>query len=125
MADTLKPDPVILTYYVSIGAENDEDCVKITVKTFGSGDTVEWLKRLKSFERLIRLKSWGQDGPILFFNARIVMRAMAIEIFNAAAVNVEGATLHNFYTVMMKVAREFLMQDDREYLIDKVRGERT
>ncbi|KAE8894607.1 hypothetical protein PF001_g27145 [Phytophthora fragariae] len=124
MADGLKPDPVSLTYYVPIGTGEDEDRVKITIKTFSSGDTVEWLTWLKSFERLIRLKRWGQDGPTLFLNARIILRDMALDIFNAAAADVEGATPHNFNLVMMRVAREFLVQDAREYLIDMIHNRR-
>ncbi|POM77354.1 Hypothetical protein PHPALM_5271 [Phytophthora palmivora] len=123
MADDLKPDPVTLTYYVPIGNEENEDRVKITITTFGSGDTVEWLTWLKSFERLIRLKGWGEDGPTLFLNARIVLRDMALDIFNAAR-GVQGATPENFNTVMKQVAREFLVQDAREYLIDMIRNRR-
>ncbi|POM79219.1 Putative Transposase [Phytophthora palmivora] len=85
-------------YYVPIGNDdNTKDRVKVSIKTFSSGDTVEWLTWLKSFEKLIRLKGWGQDGPTLFVNARTVLRDMALDIFNAAAAaEVEGATPQNF-----------------------------
>ncbi|POM81557.1 Hypothetical protein PHPALM_458 [Phytophthora palmivora] len=125
MVDHIKPDAVTLTHYVPIGNDdNTEDRVKVSIKTFSSGDTVEWLTWLKSFERLIRLKGWGQDGPTLFLNARIVLRDMALDIFNTAAAKVEGATPQIINTVMMQVAREFLVQDAREHLIDMIRNRR-
>lgn len=39
---------------------------------------------VKSFERLIQLK-WWKTGPVLYQNARIILRDAALDTFNAAA----------------------------------------
>ncbi|KAG6612396.1 Retrovirus Polyprotein [Phytophthora cinnamomi] len=114
-----RTQPQQLTYYVTFGSAGHDDKVKVVVETFHAGNTIEWLRWLKSFEKLINLKHW-EEGPILFQNNRILLRDEALDAFNAAAGVSE--TQQSFKEAMKEVAKEFLVRDPREYLLDKLKN---